>query len=156
MVDDPRYRTRDFLEGWTNPATALNNANLTKDDDSTPVSFITAFGSPDYPLTKVFLTKGVDLIFSVGDVTSTPLVGYDKKAYGYDESVPVTVSAIDKAGITGEKLRWKAEAELRRIVEEYPTGSERGLETSTPAEKKLGSTVLYQQTFTLNYRRDKS
>jgi len=148
MVDDPRYRTKDYLE------THLTAGSLTHDDDVTAASFIVAFGEPDYPITQVFLTKGVDLIFSVGDVTSTPRIGYDRKAYGYDEIVPITITAIDKPGITGEKLRWKAEAELRRIVEAYPTGSERGLKSSTPAEKRLGSTVLYQQTFTLHYRRD--
>lgn len=148
MVDDPRYRTKDYLE------TYLTAGNLTKDDDATNVSFIVAFGEPDYPITKVFLTKGVDLVFSIGDPESTPLMDYDRSAYGYSEKVPITVTAIDKTGITGEKLRWKAEAELRRVVEVNPTGSQRSLEAMRPNEVKLGSTTLYQQTYVLRYLRD--
>ena len=148
MVDDPRYRTKDYLQ------TYLTAGNLTKDDDATPISFIVAFGEPDYPITKVFLTKGIDLVFSIGDPTSTAEIDTDQVPWGYEERLPITVTAINKTGITGEKLRQKAINELRRVTQEHPTGSQRAMVEERPDEQRLGSTVLYQQTFILNYRRD--
>ena len=148
MVDDPRYRTKLFLEAY------LTAGNLTKDDDATLISFIVAFGEPDYPITKVFLTKGVDLVFSIGDPTSTAEIGHDQTPHHYNELVPITVTAINKTGITGEKLRQKAINELRRIAEENPTGSQRAMQEERSVERRLGSTILYQQVFMLNYRRD--
>lgn len=154
MVDDARYRTRDYLEGWTNASTALNSANLTKDDDSTQVSWITCFGDPPYPMTRVFMDCDIDLVFNVGEPNSTPLMDCDQAAYGYEEHVPITVFCVDKPGITGTKLKWKAEAELRRICENYPTGSLRGLERRRDNDQRVGSMILYSTEYVLNYRRD--
>lgn len=148
MAEDARYRTKYYLESY------IVNANLTKDDDATQISFIVAFGNPDYPITKVFLTKGVDLVYSIGEPTSEPLLGADQTAYGYTEHVPIRTFCIDKTGITGTKLKWKAERELRRITETYPLGSQRSLERRGDNDKRLGSTILYSTEFILNYRRD--
>ena len=48
-------------------------------------------------------------------------------AYGYEEDVPIEIYCIDKSGITGTKLMWKAERELRHVAETYPEGSRRNL-----------------------------
>lgn len=154
MVEDARDRTRDYLLGETNPSTALDPDNLTKDDGTTLAKYIVVYGNPDYPITRVFKDKRVDLIFSIGEPTSKPLFDFDQTPYGYEEHVPITTFCIDKTGITGTKLKWKAEAELRRITENYPTGSQRGLERRGDRDERLGSTILYSTEFTLNYRRD--
>jgi len=149
MVQDARQRTKTFVD------TYLRNTQLTRDNDSTEVKFITAFGKPNYPLTKVFKSKKVDLVFSVGVPNSTPMMDpVTQTPYGYEERVPIETFCIDKTGITGTKLQWKAAAELRYITETYPTGSQRSFEAETPNEVNLGSTILYSQRFTLNYRRD--
>jgi len=97
----------------------------------------------------VFKDKGVDLIFSVGTPESEALpVGV-----GYIENMPITVWCIDKTGITGTKLRWKAEAELRRISETYPLGSLRALNRLSDNEQRLGSTVLYSVSYIMRYKR---
>lgn len=150
MAEDARYRTRVYL---THATTGLNNANLTKDDGSTQVNFIVAYGYPDYPLLKVFKTKGVDLIFSIGEPNASPILGHNQTPYGYEEHVPIETYCIDKPGITGTKLKWKAEKELRRITETYPTGSQRVLSDRRDNDKRLGSTILYSTQFILNYRR---
>lgn len=154
MVEDARARTRDYLLGETNPSTALLPANLTKDDGTTLAKYIVAYGNPDYPITRVFKDKRVDLVFSIGEPESTPLMGHDQYAYGYEEHVPIRTYCIDKTGITGTKLKWKAEAELRRITENYPTGSLHGLERRGDRDERLGSTILYSTEFILSYKRD--
>jgi len=116
---------------------------------STQVSFIVAYGNPDYPLVRVFIDKAVDLVFSIGtpDVEGLPV------GIGYLEKVPITIWTIDKTGITGTELRWKAEAELRRIIETYPLGSLRSWERISDNEKNLGGTILYSVSGIMRYKR---
>ena len=137
MAEDPRYRQKLYLEAH------ILNANLTKDDGVTQVVWIVCFANPDYPLTKVFNSKGVDLVFAIPQPTTTPVVGTDRKVYGYDNRVPLEPHTMDKDGITGEKLYWKAVQELRRLAENYPYGSVRSIEEERPNTQRLGSTTLY-------------
>jgi len=147
MPEDARYRTKVYLE------TYLDNSNLTEDDDWTEVTFIVAYADPDYPLIRVF-AELVDLVFAIGDPDSIPLKNADHSVYGYEEHVPITVWCVDKSGITGTKLKWKAEAELRRILEEHPLGSIRSFERIQDYDQNLGSTVLHSRKFILKYVRD--
>lgn len=148
MVDDARYRTKVWLD------TYLSNANLTKDDDSTQVTFITAFGYPDYPLLRVFIDKAVDLVYSVGKPVSTPMMDpLTQSPYGYNEKVPIEITCITKQGVTGLKLLWKAEAELRRIAETNPEGSVRNLSDSTDITQMM-STIIHGVRVEMTYRRD--
>jgi len=147
-VEDPRHRTKDYLD------TYLLGANLKENDGATPATFTVCWADPPYPVKTVFVTKGVDLIYSIGKGTSTPLVGGDKYAYGYKEKVPITVQAIDKTGISGLNLMWQGERELRRVVETYPLGSLRNLETATPKTQSLGSTTLYSVESLMDYQRN--
>jgi hypothetical protein len=142
-AEDARYRTRVYLN------TYLDAPSLTKDDGATLASYVVIYANPNYPLKREFIDKTVDLVFCVGTPDSTALpIGV-----GYEENVPITVWCIDKTGITGTKLRWKAEAELRRVTETYPIGSLRTLNRLTDNEKNLGSTVLYSVEYVLRYKR---
>lgn len=151
MAQDPRYRTRVFLN------TYLLGANLLKADSVTQAAFITAFSDPPYPMKKVFYApKQRDLVFSVEQPTSTvPLVGAYGSIYGYRESVPILVQTVAKQGIDGNKLLWQAERELRRIIEVNPTGSYRSLERAgSPSNRDMGGWVLFQQRYVMTYERD--
>ena len=117
---------------------------------STQVTFIVCYGNPDYPLVRVFIDKAVDLVFSVG----TPDTESLQVGIGYLEKVPITIWTIDKTGISGTELRWKAEAELRRVCEGYnPLGSLRGWERLSDNEKNLGGTILYSVSGIMRYKR---
>jgi len=144
MSEDARQRTKLWFEDYVNPDA------FTFDDGVTTAHYIVTFGFPDYPIVKVFRDpKNIDLVFSIGTPDSIALpVGV-----GYLENVPITVTCIDKTGITGTKLRWKAEAELRRVVETYPTGSLRTLERLSDNEERIGATVFYSVNYTLKYKR---
>jgi len=154
MVDDARYRTKDYLETFFSALSYRLTTNLTLDDNSTLAKYIVAFGNPDYPMVKVFKDKGVDVVFSILPPTSTARLGHDQYAIGYDEEVPIEIWCIDKRFVTGTKLKWKAEAELRKIVEENPLGSWRNLGSARPNDKNFGSTILHGVRVPLFYRRD--
>jgi hypothetical protein len=149
LNDDPRYRTKVWLD------TYLDGDNLTKNDGSTPVSFTSCFSGADYPLTTVFNTKAIDLMYIVDDPVSTAILQADKSIYGYEEKVPVEIVTIDKTGISGKNLRWKAEHELRRLCETYPFGSVRLMEKRQENTQRIGSFILYSVIFDLIYRRPK-
>ena len=146
-AQDARQRTRTYL------ATYIINANLTHDDDLTQASWISAFGLPDYPLSRVFKDKAVDVIFSVGTASAKSMHDFRQYPYAYEEIVPIEIYAVDKTGITGTKLRWKAEAELRRITEAYPLANIRWVTRVSDNEKKLGSQTLYSVKYELGYIR---
>jgi len=88
MVEDARTNTKTWLE------TYINHNNIQKEDGQASVIF--CFGYPDYPLTRVFDTKGVDVVFSIGDAESTAKIGHDQYAWGYSESVPIEIVCVDK------------------------------------------------------------
>lgn len=110
-------------------------------------SWITCYDEPDYPLVRVFKDMGIHIIFSITAPNSTPLIGHDQVPVGYKEHVPTHVLTLDR------KLQWVAEAELRRITQSYPTGSQRSLERRSSTVRDLGSARLYDTEFILNYRR---
>jgi len=143
MAEDARQITKAFLDSY------LTAANLTKDDDATEAIFITCFAHPPYPMTLVFKDRGVDLIFVIETPTSEAL----PMGIGYIENVPITILTVDKPGITGTKLRWKGEKELRRIYEANPYGSLHTLTRMSDNEQHLGITTLYSVTNVLRFKR---
>jgi len=151
MPADARVNTKTYLE------TYLTAANLTKDDDSTKAKYEVIYTEPDYPFAKELNALptecSLDMLFLIGVPTSKPLMGPDRKPYAYEEHVPITTVCVDKTGITGTLLQWKANLELRSITETYPTGSQRKLDEERPNKQNLGSTILHSQKFTLNYVR---
>lgn len=142
-VQDPRQRTKVWLDNY------LVAGNLTKNDNTTNASYITCWADPPYPISKVFQTKGVDLVYTV----ATPNTEALPLSIGYLENMPISIYTIDKTDISGDKLRWKAEEELRRIAQEYPLGSLRNLDRMSDNKKSLGSTTLYSVTYNLKYKR---
>ena len=144
---DARQRTKVYLE------TYILDANITKDNDLTQATWKVFFGFPDYPLSRIFKDKAVDLVFCVDTATSKSMRDFRQYPYAYDEVVPIEIFAVDKTGITGTKLRWKAEAELRRITEAYPLASIRWIVRGQENQKNLGSQTLYSVKYELGYIR---
>jgi hypothetical protein len=150
-VNDPRYRTKLFLD------TYVTATNLKKDNGSTNAAYITCMGMADYPIQHVFLgSKNVDLVFSIDEPTSEPLVSHDQTPYGYREQVPITVFALDKSGITAVRLVWAAVQELRRIAAENPWGSLRTIKQMKPNPVGLSdvTTSMWSTQVLLTYTRD--
>jgi hypothetical protein len=149
LVNDARTNTKTYLDSY------LDSSNLKADDESQSLFFAVIFSNPDYPLTDEFTASDVyvDLLFCLGESNSTPMIGFNHYIYGYNEEVPIQIWTLDKTGITGTKVLWKAEAELRRIVETYPFGSLRSLIRKRGLTQRVGQ-VLYGTEFVLRYQRD--
>lgn len=149
MSEDARYTMKKFLEDAT---TGLVSTSQTEDDDSTPAYFIVCYEKPDYPMERVYKDKGVDLLFLI----HTPTTRTAGVKVRYIEAIPIEIACIDKPGITGTKLRWKAEKELRRVIKLYPLGSFHSMDRSEPSDERLGSATIHSVTLTANIRRTAS
>lgn len=141
-VDDPRYRTRVYL-----------NTYMTQLAD---VAWISVYGNPpNYPLERVFNDEAQDAIFTVGTPDSKPTVDWEGTVIGYVETVPIDIFTVDKITVAGTALRWKCEAELRRVVETYPVGvAYRSLSRMSDNERDMGGWKLYSVRYILTYQRD--
>jgi hypothetical protein len=139
-VEDARYRTKVFLQTYL-------------DSDYLP-NYLVAYGEPDYPMTQVFKIKGIDLIFSIGEPETKPLIDARQGPYGYEENMPITIFSINKSNLDGTKVKWQAETEFRRLLQENPTGSLRQFERRRNADRDLGSTRIYGTEWIMTYERD--
>lgn len=150
VAEDARLRTKKFLEAY------IYGPNITKDDNVTVAAHAIMYAYPNYPLIREFdaATDPVDLLFLIGKPTSEAMMQADQTPWGYHERVPIIIATIDKTGITAELLSWKGERELRRICEAYPAGSQRKLIATTERTVRLGSTVIVQAEYILDYTRD--
>jgi hypothetical protein len=130
--------------------------SITEDDGVSQASCIVAYDLPDYPLHRVFIDKAVDVVFSVGQASSKPVIDDDHYQIGYDETVPITVFCMDKAGLTAAKTLEKAEADLRHTFEDHWAGSIRKLATTKPQTVRIGGTYFWAMQYDVNYLRDKT
>jgi len=128
---------------------------MLKDDASTQLTTITAFGDPPYPFDRVLYDpKNVDVVFSIFTPETSVKVDWDGTVIGYTERTPIRIYAVTKQGITGPEARWKAEAELRRIVETNPLGSYRSCSRVRDLDRDMGGWTLYGVEYVLTYERD--
>jgi len=152
MPTDPRSSIKTYLETYINPA------NLTRDDGSN-AQWVVIYGRPLEELKKTFLDENQDLVFTVEEPETKVLLDEDQIPYGYEHRVPIRAWCIDKYDvdgnlvITGTKLKWKAESELRSLLATYPTGSQYGMETSKNLDQQLDGDRVYGFEFIINYRR---
>jgi hypothetical protein len=141
-AESATYRTKVWLE------TFLVNTYLP--------SFIVGYAYPSaYPLTRVFKDEAVDLIFSISSPDSTATFQGDKSYYGFEETIPITISAVDK-DVKGQVIIDQAESELRRLCDEHVYGSIRLMKLSKPKTVRQGIFTIYSSDFSITYRRVKA
>ncbi len=151
----PVYTAQKNTKTWLD--TYLTAANMLEDNGSTQATFIVAYDLPDYPLSRVFIDKNVDIAFSVGQAQMKPITDSDHFAMGYREEVPIKIYVLDKTGLTAIKLLAQVEAEIRRVDETYPVvvpGSLRRWGQTTPKPELIGGTWFWMIEYVLDYRRD--
>jgi hypothetical protein len=162
-LQDARYRFMVYI------VTYFDASAITKDDDTTLADYILMFAYPPYPLTYEFrdnrytghkildpvTVPAVDLIILVDKPTVKPIKNHDSEIIYYEETIPVHVHAIDKTGITAEKLLWKAEDQLRTIFYDYPyaAASLHVLADTKPHNITYGETEIRGFTLTKTYVR---
>lgn len=147
LVDDARHRQKVYLEAYWTSGNCEN-------DSGGHLGTVIMYAMPDYPLSlELKSPSAVDVILTVGKPESKPIRGHDYTPIGYDETVPVGIWCMDKVGVTAVKAVWQCEVELRRITEANPTGSLRGLDKTSDETKVLGSAILHNTEYKMNYRR---
>jgi len=151
MVDDARVRTLAYMTSY------FTTANVTEDDDATEAAGHRMYANPNYPMKLEFYgTKNNDYTMALGDPTSTPYHGHNKKPYKYNESVPISLYAVDKTGLTARKVLHKADQELKRILENTPIAagaSLRALTRTKPSDNYAGGFFLHRWDSILSYTR---
>jgi len=150
---DTRSRTKIWIEDK-----ALD-ANILKDDAATQAEWACIFNDPPYLAAQEFraTVNPVQGLYVVGQPTLKPLMDATTQSpYGYEESVPITIATVDSTDCSGHQLNWRMEAELRRIAETYPTGSQRSIENRKPNNQVYGGFTVYQTDLDLKYRRRKT
>jgi len=148
VANDARKNTKDWVIA---KITAGNILDLNGDNASLHHQFT---GSQN-PLETIFFGDlNKDLLFIYHKPVSNPLIDHDLGVYGYKESVPIQLVAIDKHHINAELLIWQAETEIRRIGETYPFGSYRSFNRISESSVLIGATMLYSVTYELKYVRN--
>lgn len=146
MVSDARYNTKVWID------TYFNLSNVSKDSGCLGVQVM--YENPNYPMELEFKAPSVvDVIVTIGQPNSTAEPSGDQIIRRYHERVPIKFFAVNKTGVTGVKAIWQVEAELRRIAETYPEGSQRTFNNRRPATQILGSTTVYGSEWELDYWR---
>lgn len=145
---DARERTITWIETYDTPA------DITKNDDVTEADIINQFEKPPYPMKRIFFDpKNVDGIRTIGTPSSVAHEDWKHECYAYTETVPIELSCVTKQGITGDKLRWKMEADLRNSFETYPLGSVRTLDRVRAVDRDMGTWKLHTVQYDMSYKR---
>jgi len=145
---DPRSRTKLYLDEYLNDSAIVDN-------DGTQLDYAVIFNDPPYHLRHEFRTAHTPIygLYIINQPTnSEALLNANQTPYGYDEDVPIEICTVDSLNVTGVALNWRMEAELRKVLEEHPTGSQRKLQKREPLTI-MGSDRIYRTQWTMPYRR---
>lgn len=153
VVSDPRAGMKTYLD------TYYTASNVTIDDAVTLAQVLVQYGTPLEQVKENFINQSFDVVISLEEPVVTPLMDSDQTPYGYEFDVPVRIYTIDKrAGddsliVTGTILKFTVEAELRRILEDQPAGSQYRMGRGRVVNQYLGGDMIYGSEYIINYRR---
>lgn len=152
-VFDPRKEIRALL------TTNLSKTNMLKNNDF-EAAYCVIYTGPPYDIVKEFRASNspVDGVFAIGEPYIKPLFSGSQTPWGHEIRVPIFIFTIDKVGVTGTKLKWVMEAELRRVSETFHVahGAHMQLEKHGDRDKRRGSIVLHSTEYILRYERSVS
>jgi hypothetical protein len=138
---DIRYDIRVMMDAY------ITDGNITEDDGTTQASWVSMFERDDLRLTQVFLTKNVDVVFTVGEADSIT----SQLGVAFLGKYPITAFAVDKEGLTATTVNDKAVKEIRKIFKENPVGSMRGYSEERAEPHVLGSTTIWSKRVLIDY-----
>jgi len=154
---DPRSRTKIFLDAYLDTSAFTDNTD-------TEVNVVVVFADLPYPLYLEFRNTSTPVygLILVGEPSNaTPHIDLvDNTPYEYVEDVPITVCTMDSTNCSGMALKWKIEAELRKVLEEHgnqppaSTGTYRNLTKRGDRTVRMGEETLYMTEWMMQYIRD--
>ena len=149
LTTDPRSRHKIWLDD------NLTADNMELDNGVTDASVKTMFaGIPFFcPAEQLFLTLDYDGVMSIDKRSATQLTTYNNYPYAFIETVPITCTAVDKAGLTATNLLEQMEQEIRHVCTNHPIGSIRSISSTEYKSTDIGGTRLWETTVTIKYTR---
>ncbi len=141
--DDPRYKIKDIIDAMA----------LTKDDDAAAAAerFMYSDGEEDFE--DIF--DDYDVLFLIGPFRVVPFRREANVPHQEHYMVPVTVVSIDKTGVTGSTMQWKAKVGLSALIEaNAQPGSGVRIQIdpgATPADVSVGGVTIYKTVYTIRY-----
>lgn len=149
LKTDPRYRHKTWLD------TYLAAGNMKLDNGSTNADIKTMFSDIPYfcPAEQLVITKDYDGVMSIDKRSGKQLTTYNHYPYAFEETVPITLSAVDKTGLTATNLLEQMEQEIRHVCTDHPLGSIRSIDGTEYKSTDIGGTRLWETTVTIRYKR---
>lgn len=141
--DDPRYKIKDIIDAMA----------LTKDDDAAAAAELFMYTDGGENFEELFDTY--DVLFLIGSWREIPFRREANVPHQEHYMVPVTVVSIDKTGVTGSTMQWKADVGLRALIEaNAQPGSGVRIQIdpdARPANVKIGGVSIYKTVYTIRY-----
>ncbi len=94
----------------------------TIDDDATPAQIVTMYHGGPETLRYLFFMQNVDVVVTVADPVVQSQRDIQDVPEHYSELHPVTVTTVDKTGVTATKMQRKMRAQMRAVVEAAAQG----------------------------------
>jgi len=141
--DDPRYKVKDIIDAIA----------LTKDNDSTEATELFMYSDGEEDFEELFDT--FDVLFLIGPSRYVGSRREQQNPHYEDYFISVTVVTINKTGVTGTTMQWKAEVGLRLYVENaglFTGGSIQINPEARPANIRAGGVTIYKRIYTIRYR----
>ena len=141
--DDLRYKVKDIIDAMA----------LTKDDDAAAAAELFMYSDGEEYFEDLF--DDYDVLFLIGSWREVPSRREANVPHHEAYYIPVTVVTIDKTGVTGTTMQWKADVGLRALIEaNAQPGSGVRIQIDPegrPANLKAGGVTIYKTIYTIKY-----
>lgn len=111
------------LSGKSTVRTIVDTITITIDDNVTAADILTMYqGSPE-TLRYLFFIEDLDVVVTVGDPAVQSQRDIQDVPEHYSELHPVTVTTVDKTGVTATKMQRKMRVQMRATIEAAAQGT---------------------------------
>ena len=142
--NDPRYKVKDIIDAMA----------LTKDDDTTPAVELFMYSDGKEHFEDLFDTY--DVLFLIGPWREVPSRHEANIPHHESYMIPITVVTIDKTGVTGTTMQWKADVGLRALIEaSAQPGSGVRIQidpNAKPMNVNISGAMIYKTIYTIRYK----
>jgi len=142
--DDPRFKIKDIIDAMA----------LTKDNDSDAATELFMYSDGEEHFEDLFDTY--DVLFLIGPWREVPSRHEANIPHHESYMIPITVVTIDKTGVTGTIMQWKADVGLRALIEaNAQPGSGVRIEIdpdARPTNQRIGGVTIYKTVYTIRYK----
>ena len=111
------------LSGKSTVRTIVDTITTTIDDNATPAAILTMYQGGPETLRYLFFIEDFDVVVTVGDPAVQSQRDLQNVPEHYSEIHPVTVTTVDKTGVTATKMQRKMRVQVRAVIEAAAQGT---------------------------------